>query len=272
MKPLILIALITLLLLPGLLLFIGKKRVNKEIEKDIARLTSQGRDISNQTYNESKIENLPPPVQRYFRYSLREGQPYVNSVHLLHEGQFKTDLEKEWIDIKGEQYFIADKPGFLWIGRTSLFTARDMFIAGEGRIKVSLLSLFDVVDGRGGEYNQGELLRWLGESVWFPTNLLPGKNLQWLPLDEDTAELKFNYQGLELSYKVSFNQQGMITELETMRHMGKEGLKTWVGKVGDYKEVRGMMIPMSIEAIWRLDEGDHSYARFNVTEIEYNYQ
>ena len=270
MKSLILIFIATLLLIPGLILLAGKKRGDKEAREELHRLRSLAMDLSAKTYRESQITGLPAPVQRYFRHVLKEGQPYISSVFLKHDGQFKTGLDKGWIDIEGEQHFTADKPGFLWIGQTSLFTARDMYIAGEGRIVVSLLSLFKVVDGRGEAYDQGELLRWLGESVWFPTNLLPSHNLQWVPLDDTTAGLLFHHRGMSLYYKVTFNQEGEITELETRRCMGEERLETWVGRVSDYEEAGGMKIPMKIEALWKLEDGEHSYARFTVRKIHHH--
>ncbi|MDX9800794.1 MAG: hypothetical protein RBT69_05595, partial [Spirochaetia bacterium] len=73
-----------------------------------------------------------------------------------------------------------------------------------------------------------------------------------------------------LSYKVSFNTEGEITELETQRYMGDESLETWIGRVSSYKEVNGMKIPMTIEAIWKLPDGEHSYAQFNVRKIHHN--
>jgi len=74
-------------------------------------------------------------------------------------------LDKDWITIKGEQYATTEKPGFIWKGTTAMFTARDMYIADKGRLAVSLLSLIKVVNAKGEQYNQAELLRWLGESV-----------------------------------------------------------------------------------------------------------
>ena len=70
-----------------------------------------------------------------------------------------------------------EKPGFIWKGTTSMFVARDMYISGKGRLVVSLLSLYKIMDAKGENYNQGELLRWLGESVLYPTNLLPDERL-----------------------------------------------------------------------------------------------
>jgi len=52
--------------------------------------------------------------------------------------------------------------------------------------------------------NQGELLRWLGESVWFPTNLLPSDNIKWESIDDKSAKLLFSYQDLELVYIHNF--------------------------------------------------------------------
>ncbi len=189
------------------------------------------------------------PVQRYFKCVLKEEQPYISYVSLLHEGQFKTGLDKGWKDIKGEQYFTIEKPGFIWKGITQMFTARDMYIADKGRLIVSILFLYNVVDGQGDSFNQGELLRWLAKSVWFPTNLLPNDKLNWSTVNENTAKLTFTYNGLSLFYLVTFNNAGEITQMETKRYMEKDKLETWIGKLGNYKEINGVVVPTAIEAI-----------------------
>lgn len=209
-------------------------------------------------------------MRRYFRYVLKEGQPYISYVRLTHDGLFKTKENKDWVKIEGEQYFTTEKPGFIWKGKTSMFTARDMYIANKGRLVVSLFSLFNIVNGQGENYNQGELLRWLGESVWFPTNLLPGKNLQWTAIDNLSAKLSFNCNGLSIFYIVKFNNTGEIVQFETKRYMDKENLETWIGKSTEYKEINGIVVPTTIEAVWKLEKGDFSYAKFNVKKIEYN--
>ncbi len=58
--------------------------------------------------------------------------------------------------------------------------------------------------------------------------------------------------------------------METKRYMGKENLETWIGKLTEYREINGIVIPTTIEAIWKLEKGDYSYAKFNVKKIEYN--
>ena len=259
-----------ILLIPMIIFGAGRWRLNQQTAENIRTLKASTVDISEKIYKEEQLKGLPDPVIRYFKYALSDGQAYISSVQLKHDGYFKTGLDKEWIEISGEQYFSAEEPGFLWKGKTSLFTVSDLYIAGKGKIIVTLLNLFTIVNGEGYKYDQGELLRWLGESVWFPTNLLPGDRLSWSAIDEDTAKLIFKYNEQELSYKVRFDKNGAITQLETIRYMGEEDLETWIGRVSDYQLVGGMKIPMNIEALWKLDNVEHSYAKFKVREIQHN--
>lgn len=261
---------LVILVLIIIAVIIGRVISSNQFSKEVKTLFSQSENISSKTFSYRQLQALPEPVQRYFKHVMKEGQPYISYVRLTHNGQFKTDPRKEWVNIEGEQYFTTEKPGFIWEGSTAMFTARDMYILGKGRLVVSLFSLFKIADGQGEKYDQGELLRWSGESVWFPTNLLPNENLQWTPVDDQTAQLNFKHNGLSLSYMVSFNSVGEITELQTNRYMGEENLETWIGKVSDYKEMNGILIPTTIEAIYALEKGHYSYAKFHVKKIEYN--
>jgi hypothetical protein len=253
-----------------LILIIGKINLFNKFGREVEELFAQSKSISNQTFHKDQLDNLPESVQRYFNHILKDKQPYINYARLKHSGQFKTSQNKEWVNIKGEQYFTVLKPGFIWKGASTMFTARDIFIADKGRLIVSLFSLYNIVDGKGEKFNQGELLRWLGESVWFPTNLLPSEKLHWTPIDLYSAKMTFTNNGLSVFYIVSFNEVGEIIQFETKRFMDEDNLETWIVKVSDYKEINGIKVPTRIEAIWRLKKGDYSYAKFNVTDLEYN--
>ena len=262
-------------LLSGFLIFclvavlIRRQFVAREFNHEVTELFALPDGLSHQAFSYNQLADLPKPVQEYFRHVLKEGEPYINYVRLKHNGQFKTGIHKKWVDIKGEQYFTVKKPGFIWKGTTRLFTARDMYISDKGRLVVSLFSLYNIVNAKGKKFNQGELLRWLAESVWFPTNLLPSEHLKWQPIDRHTARLLFSYQGMSLTYIVSF-QNGEIIQVQTTRYMGVKKLETWIGKLGAYQKINGIMVPTKIEAIWRLAKGDFSYAKFNVLRIDYD--
>lgn len=256
----------------GLILIFLLRRIQASIlfRKEVKTLFSQSRNISTQVFRKDQLEELPEPVQRYFNLVLKEGQPYLSYARIRHVGQFKTGIDKKWINIKGEQYATTEKPGFIWKGTTTAFVAKDMFISDKGRLVVSILSLFNIVNASGEQYDKGELLRWLGESVMYPTNFLPSERLKWSPIDSNTAKLYFNYKGLSLYFKIKFNEIGEITEMKTKRYMDEKNLETWLIKTTDYKIFNNVLIPTAFDVIWKLKKVDFSYAKFIITEVEYN--
>ncbi len=263
---------ITLFILGLVLIIFLFRRIQASVvfSKEVKTLFSQSKNISNQVFHKNQLENLPDPVQRYFNHVLKDGQLYISYARIKHVGQFKTGIDENWINIKGEQYATMEKPGFIWKGTTTVFVAKDMYIADKGRLVVSILSLFNVVNAFGEQYDQGELLRWLGESVLYPTNLLPSESLKWSPIDAKTAKLTFNYKGHSLFFKITFNEIGEITEMETKRYMDEKNLETWLIKTTQYMLFNKVLIPTSLEVIWNLKKADFSYAKFLVTEVEYN--
>ncbi len=136
-----------------LILIIGKINANIQFKNQIKTLFGQVKNISNQKFEYAQILGLPAPVQRYFKHVLNEGQPYISSIRMKHDGQFKTGLDKDWINIKGEHYATANKPGFIWKGSTTMFNAKDSYLEDKGRLEVSIFSLIRIMDGEGIQYD-----------------------------------------------------------------------------------------------------------------------
>jgi hypothetical protein len=252
-----------------LIWLIGKIVLHFSFDKQVKAVFSPSKKI-NQTFHFSQLEGLPTPVQRYFKHVLKENQPYISYVRIKHNGQFKIGLDKDWVDIKGEQYFATQTPAYIWKGTTAMFVARDMFIADKGRLIATLFSLINVVDSKGISFDEGELQRWVSESVWFPTNLLPNDRLTWTTIDDNSAKLNFKYLTISFSYMLNFNELGEITQMQTQRFMTEKSRETWLIKLSDYEELNGIIVPKYGEVIWRLEKGDYSYAKFKVQKIEYD--
>jgi hypothetical protein len=137
----------------------GRIMLSKQFSKEVSNLLANSKSISGKLFSYEQLSGLPTPVQRYFKHVLTNGQPYTSYISLMHDGRFKSDVKKDWADIKGEEYFTTENPGFMWKRSTSFFTARDQYIADKGSLVVSLFSLFKVADYTGEKFNQGELLR-----------------------------------------------------------------------------------------------------------------
>lgn len=238
--------------------------------KQLSFLLSDGSNTAPTHYNEAQIAKLPAPVQRYFKNVLKEGQPYINYVRLKHGGQFKTNIHKAWKDINGEEYFTTNTPGFIWKGTTRLFSAIDKYVNKNGELKVLLLSHLPFLSFHGEEYNKGELIRWLSESVWFPTNLLPSERLAWTKMNNTTAQLTFVYNAIRLSIIVTINDAGEIVEMQTKRMMSPNKTEEWVVRLSKYEWINNVKIPTSAMAIWRIKNIDYPYAKFSVNYIDYD--
>lgn len=258
------------LAVPVAALLVGRWLTARQMRQNVADLFSQVETGPVKIYDPAQLTGLPAPVQRYFRHVLKPGQPYVRSVRLRHDGQFKTDLKKDWIDITGDEYFVADKPAYLWNGTTTWFSACDQYVAGRGSLTVRLLGALPVVQGSGPSYDQGELLRWLGEAVWFPTSLLPGGLVVWSPIDDNSATLTLTDHGLTVSCQMYFDEKGELVRVQAQRYSDETHLSTWVGHLSDYRQMHGLRVPTRIEAAWVIDGVEQPYARFTVREIEYD--
>jgi hypothetical protein len=246
----------------------------KQVSKEIEALFADSDDISDTVFTYEQISDLPEPVQRYFKYSLRDGQPYISYARLKHDGFFRTNENQKWMPITGEEYFTTQPPGFVWVGTVKPFpvvwiTARDTYFRGTGNILIKLFSIITLGDARGKEIDQGTLTRWLAEAPWYPTALIPGERLQWGAIDSNSAKLQFSDRDNTIIAVVSFNENGEIVRLDTDRYMDPS-LEQWSGYYREYKEIDGVTIPTEAEVVWHLESGDFSYARFRVTEIEFN--
>lgn len=134
--------LISVIVIALVLVFItGKVLLRGDFRKEVTMLFASSGRIADRKFRTDDVSDLPLPVQRYFTHVLKEGQPYVSYVRLRHDGLFRTGLEKGYTGIRGEQYYTAQTPGFIWKGETSIFTARDMYINKKGGLRVHLFSL-----------------------------------------------------------------------------------------------------------------------------------
>jgi hypothetical protein len=63
---------------------------------------------------------------------------------------------------------------------------RDGYSDGKGLMVAKIFGLFTVADADSNDEHlaSGALMRYLAESAWLPTALLPNENLQWSPIND----------------------------------------------------------------------------------------
>jgi hypothetical protein len=240
-------------------------------------LLQQGEQTHPVLITEADVLTLPEAMQRYLRYVHVVGKEPIQTVRLKQRGFFRTQPGQKWLPMVAEEYFTTNPLAFLWRGKIRLFpfisiSAWDRFSNGHGSLLVKLLSLVPLADVHGPEADQGELLRYLGEIIWFPTAWLSDA-VEWQAIDAQSVQVTIRQPSVTVSAVLYVNEQGQMTHLTAERSMAERKsyrLERWSAQCHEYQEVSGLLIPTRVEVTWNLASGDFSYFRGEITEIEYN--
>lgn len=256
--------------------FIAKFLFNQSVEKEVEEFFSEVEN-KGEIVTKTDIEELPRNVQKWLEYSGVIGKERITAVRLKQKAEMRLEKDKSWMPVQAEQYFTSEKPGFIWKANIKAapiihITGRDKYENGKGNMLIKILSLFTVADSQGKEIDQGTLLRYLAETIWFPTAAL-NEYLTWEEIDAYNAKATMTYGEITASGVFTFNDKGEVINFEAERYGEFDGeirLETWSIPLGEYKEFEGIKIPTKGDVTWKLDAGDFNWFNFEVIEIEYN--
>ncbi|MCC3450456.1 MAG: hypothetical protein JGK04_23695 [Microcoleus sp. PH2017_39_LGB_O_B] len=263
----------------GIATIYGKYRWQSDTDKLRAKLINGQRTIKSQIYDQKEIEGLPEPVQRFFQTVIKDGQAIASAVKLSQQGLFNlSETEDKWSPFTATQFVTTQRPGFDWDARIQMAPGvnafvHDTYLLGEGSLHASLLGLFTVANMHGApENNQGELLRFLAETPWYPTALLPSQGVRWEAINDTSARATLTDGATTVSVVFQFNAEGAIATMRAeARYRDKLTAMPWCGRFGEYSVRNGMLIPLEGEVGWEYPEGIRLYFKGRITEIEYEF-
>jgi len=233
-------------------------------------------------FDAHELEGLPPPVQRYFRAVLTDGQPIIAAASLEMTGTMNMSATGEqWKPFTSRQRVVTRRPGFLWDAQVVMFPGlpahvEDSYIGGHGRLIAKVLGLFTVADSQGeGEIARGEFMRYFAESQWYPTALLPSQGVRWEAVDDASAKATLVDGPISLTLLFRFDDAGLISSVRAeARGAGKDGVMVmlpWDCALSDYRPQGGMLIPMAGEAAWMRPEGRKVYFVGHVKTLSHEF-
>ncbi len=266
----------------GLTMRSNAVRWNRNTRQIVERLKNLVPDPDMKTVTFEDFNLLPEPVAKYLRLALKDRQPLIRSVRIKQVGELRGlgKSQDNWMSFKASQLCSAMRPGFMWDARIRaspliFLQVRDTYITGQGEGQVSVCSLVPLADEHGKqELTEGALMRYLAESVWFPTALLPSTRLAWTPIDTNKALATLTDDGTSVSLEFQFNAAGEVTGVYASgRYRAVEGkyvLTPWGGQHRSYEERHGMWIPMEGEVEWHLPEGTVSVWKGKIADVKYD--
>ena len=258
------------------LVYVDKRLFDSKVEKEVKELFEAVGAKESEVITEEDLRGLPEPVQKHLRYAGVVGRKKVTSVRLKQEGRFRQGEEGSWMSFEAEQYYTTEQPGFIW--KTDMnylplvsVIGRDKYYSGEGNMLIKLPPFVKIADARGEDIDQGTLVRYLNEIMWFPTAYL-SDYINWESIDSTSARAIMTDHGTTVSAVLHFDKDGKLVDFVADRYYtgGDETtLETWTTPIKEYGEMEGLRIPVKGEGVWKLDSGDFTYIELQLTELEY---
>jgi hypothetical protein len=191
--------------------------------------------------------------------------------------KLKPEQEK-WNDAQAVQYFTIENPAFIWKVEMEMLpfidiAGRDKFMNGSGEMLIKILSIIPVVNSRDNQkINTGTIQRYLGEIVWFPTAAM-SPYIDWEYIDDFSARATMTVMGTTGSALFYFDEKGNFIKFSAQRYMGGEEdaeLREWIITTKKSQVINGINIPVKLESTWKLEGGDWTWLKLEITDIEYN--
>lgn len=254
--------------------FIAASRLSREIEK----VFTQHREQKQVIVTEEMLQKLPDSMKRYLEYTGVVGKPRVQTVRLKQVGKIRKDATQPWMNFEAKQYYSVNPPSFVWVAHMKIFglpliRVRDYYMEGRGNILVKALSLFTVADFGGEKMDQGAMMRYLNEMMWFPSAFL-GKNISFESIDASSARVTLKDTDKSVTATMYFDDEGKLTNFIAPRYRdmgnGKFELENWSTPIRGYGEFEGLRLPMKGVGVWNLREDDLEYIDVTITDLKYN--
>lgn len=251
---------------------------DRRVDGEVSDLFEQAAAAEPSVLTEADIAHLPEPVQRWIRYSGAIDKPRPLSVRLKQEGEIRLKPDAEYMPFTATQYYTTDPPAFIWKADVQMmplisFSGRDKYEGGHGNMEIRVMSLIPVVNATGPEMDQGTLLRYLNETMWFPAGAV-SPYITWESVDDNSARATMSYEGVEASATFFFDTEGRVTTMVANRYQDAGGGEfkylPWKTPVSDYGEFAGLRIPVAGAGVWEEEWGDFTYVRLRIVDLEYN--
>lgn len=280
-RPLILVGLVLVVIVAAVVLY-GESHWQSGTKDLLDRLEADKVPIAAVVFSERELDDVPPPVARYFRAVLTDGQSLVAAVNLKHTGTFNMgETAERWRTFTSTQRVVIRRPGFVWDASIRMLPGlsvhvHDAYVAGEGILHAAVFGLASVVNLRGTrDMAEGELMRFLAEAAWYPTALLPGRGVQWEAMDDRSARATLQDGDVTVALTFHFGADDLIDAVRAVaRGRTVDGVVVptpWEGRFWNYAVRDGMRIPLDGEVAWVLPEGTKPYWGGHIVESSHEF-
>ncbi|MCB9634051.1 MAG: hypothetical protein H6721_18175 [Sandaracinus sp.] len=260
----------------GALAALATSRFEAEGRDRLDALLASAPSSEGAVVTDAEVDATPPAVRRWLRRAGVVGKPRPRVVRLRQRGQMQNEPGAGFRDVRADQLFVPDEAAFLWRVRLSMFglpvVGRDTFVGGHGRMRIVVAGLVPVADAADPKIDEGAMLRYLGETVWFPSAALDPR-ITWSPGEDPqrAARATIRVGELEAEAELDFDDEGRFLALRADRYRGggpDAERAPWRVNARAWRRFEGVEVPSEGDVVWVLPEGDFVFYRWTIETLE----
>jgi hypothetical protein len=242
-----------------------------------ARLPAEPDDPAPVT--DADVARLPTVVQRYLRFMGVVDRPRDWSFRARLVGRFRLRPRLGWMPAEAWQYNSSRDVARIFVMRLRFagvvpMIGSDTYLDGHGRMLGKLLDRIVVADGKGSEFDVGELTTYLNDAVLMAPSMLLGLTTSWSAVDDGSFDVSLTDAGRTVTARVFVDERGAPYDFSTTdRYADLPGgmvRAQWRTPVRGWELVHGRSLPGQVEAVWQLPDGPFPYFTGRLSHLTRN--
>jgi Family of unknown function (DUF6544) len=258
----------------------GDGRLYRRLLREVAEAGLPSGPGMGSAVTEEDLDGRPEAVKQYLRFMGVVGRPRDWSFRARFVGRFRLK-GRGWMPAEAWQYNSALEITRIYVMRLRVagvvpMTGVDAYLRGRGRMRGKLLGFVPVVEGKGEEFDVGELVTWLNDAVLLAPSFLLTPAVSWSEVNDRTLDVTLTDRGRSVAARVFLDERGAPRDFSTTDRYADlpSGLvrAEWTTPVSRWGLVHGRPFPGPASAIWHTPDGPLPYVegRFVPGSVAYN--
>ncbi len=256
-------------------------RARERFLRHVARLDLPARPTDLPIVTERDLAALPSPAERYLRFMGVLGRQRDWSFRARFKGRFRMRTGQPWMPFDAWQYNTSDPVTRVIDMRVDVagivpMFGTDSYVAGRGRMHGKVLGLVTVVDGKGREFDLGELVTYVNDAALLAPSMLLTPRAEWHAVDDESFDVTFADHDNSVSARLFVDSAGRLTDFRTTDRWYAEErslVRTpWSTPIGGWTTDAARPLPTGGAAVWQFPDRDFPYVRgtFVPSSVEFN--
>lgn len=242
-----------------------------------------GEPIEQRLVTEDDLRSLPSPVASYLRATGAVGQPRIANFHATIHGRIRSDPGQRWMRFTGEQVNrYGPKPTRLFhIIASMRGVPTDVyheFVGTDATMRVSVLSMFPIVNAHGPEMNRSETVTILNDMCVLAPAALVDAVIEWEPIDEQTVRATFTRLDETVTATLVFGDDALLIDFisDDRSRASSDGTtferQRWSTPLSGYRPMNGRLVCAHGEGRWHPEpsRSGFAYLEFELDDIDVN--